>query len=51
MHLLYSMLLDHYTYLRILSNSVFTHITQFSSELYNQQNILTYMFFGMCIVI
>jgi hypothetical protein len=31
--------------IRILSNSVFTHIRQCSGELNNQHNILTFMFF------
>jgi len=30
---------------------MFTHITQCSSELYNQQNIPNFMFFAPCIVI
>jgi len=46
------MLLDRYLlHLRILSNSMFTHIIQCYSELNNQQNIVTFMFFALCIVI
>ena len=37
-------IITYHIYLRILSNSMFTHTTQCSSELYNQQNILTYVF-------
>jgi len=37
-------IITYHIYLRILSNSIFTHMAQFSSELYNQQNILNFVF-------
>jgi hypothetical protein len=36
-------IITYHIYLRFLSNSMFIHITQCSNELYNQQNILTFM--------
>jgi len=46
-----SWIITYHIYLRILSNSTFTHITQCSSELSNQQDIPTFMYFVPCIVI
>ena len=42
-------IITYHIYLRILSNSMFTHITQGSTVLYNQQNILKFQMVVPCI--
>ena len=50
--LLYSMLLEHYLpHLRILGNSMFTHITQWSSELQSTEYSDSYVFALCCDII